>query len=138
MCPPFSFPDLFEPMAYSVVEVNEEPWSFSSPSSSSSLLEGGGCPCPPKEVREEYEFRSELGIPRKFGHFGRELLRVGTSLEDLWAASLQRLLHDWKKRTNALKRDLARDPDPAKVKAYVRPVRKKTFRKTIAILNKFF
>jgi hypothetical protein len=45
-------------MIYSIVEVNEEPWSFSS----SPFLEGGGRPCPPKEVREEYEFRWSWGI----------------------------------------------------------------------------
>jgi len=99
--------DIFDSAAYTVVEISDEPWTV--PNSGNGSM-------------ENYECRSDLYIPDKLKVFARELLRIGTSSEEMWGWNLQRVLVDWNKRVNSLKRDMARDPDPAKIRAYVEPV----------------
>lgn len=116
--------NLFDLSLYSYVDTSEEPLSSNVLLSNLSQLEKSGEEKNSTSIDTlmQYQFRSDINIPLSASIFAQELLRLASSMEDMWVWSLERIAVDWGRRLAYLRKECARSLSTEKIQAYIKPV----------------
>lgn len=118
--------NLFDLSPYSYVDTSEEPLSSSVLLSNLNQLEKQDTNNSQlNDTLEQFQFRSELKIQPCATVFAKELLRLASSMQDMWVWSLERIAVDWGRRTTYLRKECLRSLSTEKIQAYVKPVSSK-------------
>lgn len=118
--------NLFDLSPYSYVDTSEEPLSSTLVLNNLSQLEkiSGENTEAISQPQLEFKFRSDIDLPVSVTIFAQELLRLASSMEDMWVWALERIAIDWGRRLAYLKKECTRSSSAEKIQTYVQPVRR--------------